>query len=32
MFEERKARWKETAKNHVSLYQYLKTHIHKGQD
>jgi hypothetical protein len=32
MFEERKARWKESAKNHVSLYQYLKTHIHKGQD
>ena len=32
MFEERKARWKESAKIHVSLYQYLKIHIHKGQD
>jgi len=29
MFEERKTRWLEAAKNQPSLYQYLKTHIHK---
>jgi hypothetical protein len=28
LFEERKARWAEAAKNQPSLYQYLKTHIH----
>jgi hypothetical protein len=32
MLEERKARWREVAKNSPSLYQYLKTHIHKGQE
>jgi hypothetical protein len=29
MFEDRKARWLEAAKNQPSLYQYLKTHIHQ---
>jgi hypothetical protein len=29
LFEERKARWLEAAKNQPSLYQYLKTNIHK---
>jgi hypothetical protein len=32
MWEERKARWSESAKNYGSLYQYLKDNIHKGQD
>jgi tryptophan halogenase len=30
MWEERKARWRETAKNCSSLYQYLKENIYKG--
>jgi len=32
MFEARKARWREIAKDCPSLYQYLKTHIHKGEE
>ena len=32
MWEERKARWNESAKNYGSLYQYLKDNIHKGQE
>lgn len=32
MWEERKSRWRETAKNFGSLYQYLKENIHKDQE
>ena len=32
MWEARKARWREMAKDCPSLYQYLKTHIHKGEE
>lgn len=32
MWEERKTRWIETAKNCSSLYQYLKDNIYKGQE
>jgi hypothetical protein len=32
MFEERKARWRECAKNMPSLYQYLKDNIHTDSD
>lgn len=31
MWEERKARWRETAKNCPSLYQYLKDNIHNNE-
>jgi hypothetical protein len=32
MFEERKARWREAAKDKLSLYQYLKRHIYNGSE
>jgi hypothetical protein len=32
MWEERKARWQEVAKNYGSLYQYLKDNIHKEKE